>query len=117
MGKIIISIYIITTSSALVILKLATKHGAPIEFINNRVHLNINLLTVSGIVLYGISFLTYMYLISKYNLGYIIPLATSIVYIIIFFVSFTFFKEVFTLVKAIGIALIVVGLIFLNLKR
>ena len=56
MGKIIISLYIITTSSALVILKLATKHGAPIEFINNRVHLNINLLTVSGIVLYGISF-------------------------------------------------------------
>ena len=116
MGKIIISLYIITTSSALVILKLATKHGAPIEFINNRVHFNINLLTSLGIVLYGISFLTYTYLISKYKLGYIIPLATAFVYIFIFFASYFIFKENFTGIKIAGIAFIVGGLVLLNLK-
>ena len=117
MLKIILTLYVLATSSALVILKLGTKAGAPIHYVNDKLQFNINFYTVSGVTLYGISFLLYVYLISKYDLGYIIPLTTAFVYILIFVASFVVFKETFTAVKIIGIAFIVIGLAFLNLKK
>lgn len=117
MSKILISLYVLATSLALIVLKLGSKGGAPAQFIDGKLHFNITLYTVSGIALYGISFILYMYLISKFDLGYIIPLTTALVYIIIFTASFIVFKEAFTVLKVVGISLIVLGLVFLNLKK
>ncbi len=116
-SKIIISLYVLATSLALVVLKLSSKSGAPIQLIQNRPHFNVTPLTVLGIFLYGVSFLIYIYLISKYDLGYIIPLTTALVYVLIFVASFFIFNEAFTLIKVAGIFLIVVGVILLNFKK
>jgi drug/metabolite transporter (DMT)-like permease len=117
MSKIIISVYILTTSLALIVLKLGAKAGPLVNYLDNKLHLNITPYTIIGILLYGLSFLIYIYLISKYDLGYIIPLTTAFVYIIIFTASFFIFKEVFTALKITGILLIISGLVFLNLKK
>jgi multidrug transporter EmrE-like cation transporter len=58
-----------------------------------------------------------MYLLSKYDLGYIIPLTTALVYMIIFVASYLIFKETFTILKIVGITLIMVGLMLLNIKK
>lgn len=117
MSKIFIGLFVLLTSSALIVLKLGLSAGAPIGFSDGRVNFNITLYTILGVLLYGCSFLVYMYLLSKYDLGYIIPLTTALVYIIIFTASYFIFHEVFTSVKVVGIVLIVAGLIFLNLKH
>jgi uncharacterized membrane protein len=116
-ARIILALYILTTVAALTVLKFGTQSGLPISYANQRLHFNFNFLTVSGIVLYGLSFATYVYLISKNDLGYIIPLAAAFVYILIFISSAVFFNEVYTFTKLIGIGLIILGLVFLNLKR
>jgi drug/metabolite transporter (DMT)-like permease len=116
-SKIIIALYVATTSLGLVVLKLGSDAGAPISFVNNKLHLNLNFYTVAGILLYGLSFLVYMYLISKFDLGYIIPLTTALVYIVIFTASYFVFKESFSALKLLGIVFIVTGLVFLNLKK
>jgi small multidrug resistance pump len=116
-SKIILALYILTTVSALVVVKLGTQSGLPISYAHSKVSFNINFYTILGIILYGLSFITYIYLISKNDLGYIIPLAAAFVYILIFIASAVIFKEVFTLTKTIGIALIIIGLIFLNIKH
>jgi drug/metabolite transporter (DMT)-like permease len=116
-SKVIIALYVLATSSALIVLKLGTKTGAPVRFLDNKLQFNFTPYTITGIALYGVSFLLYVYLISKYDLGYIIPLTTAFVYIAIFTASFFVFKEVFTATKILGIALIVAGLLFLNLKK
>jgi small multidrug resistance pump len=105
------------TSLALIALKLGTKAGIPIHYVNNKLQFNFNFYTVAGVSLYGLSFLTYIYLVSKYDLGYIIPLTTALVYVVIFTASFFIFDEVFTATKIAGIALIVIGLALLNLKK
>jgi drug/metabolite transporter (DMT)-like permease len=115
MSKLIIALYVATTSLALIVLKLGTTHASGWKI--DKVAMQINLYTVLGIALYGISFLLYIYLISKYDLGYIIPLVTAFVYILIFTASFFIFKEAFTAMKVVGITLIVAGLVFLNLNR
>lgn len=98
-------------------MKLGSKTGPPVHYAADKLQFNLNFYAVSGILLYGTSFVIYTYLISKYDLGYIIPLTTALVYIIIFTASYFIFKEVFTATKILGIALIVTGLVFLNLKR
>lgn len=115
--KILTGIYVLFTASALIVVKLSSKHGAFIDRINGHIHLNINALTLLGVVLYGASFLLYIYLISKFDLGYIIPLTTALVYAIIFIASYAIFNEAFTALKVAGIILIIAGLILLNLKR
>lgn len=117
MSKIILTLYILATSIGLVILKLGTKSGLPITYINNKLQFNINPYTVAGFMLYGLSFVLYIYLISKNDLGYIIPLAAAFVYVLIFVASYFVFKEVFTVTKVIGIALILGGLVFLNISK
>lgn len=117
MSKILVTLYILATSSALVLLKLGSKAAPPIHFANNKLQLNINPLVLGGVFLYGLSFLIYIYLVSKNDLGYIIPLTTAFVYVAIFVASYFIFNEVFTTLKVIGIALILSGLILLNLKK
>jgi drug/metabolite transporter (DMT)-like permease len=116
MEKLLVTLYILTTSSALICLKWGSSAGAPISAVAGKLALNLNPFVMGGIFLYGTSFLIYTYLISKYDLGYIIPLTTAFVYIIIFFASFTIFRESFTAFKIAGIALIVGGIFLLNVK-
>ena len=104
------------TAGALVVLKLGSKDGPFAQFIDGRLDLNFTPYTISGITLYGLSFLLYMYLISKFDLGYIIPLTTALVYILIFLASFVIFKEAFTALKIAGIVFIVIGVALLNIN-
>lgn len=115
--QLIILAYAVTTSLALVFLKLGSTTGAPISFADNRLHFNLGFYVISGIFLYGLSFLIYTYLVAKYDLGYIIPVATALVYVFIFVASFIIFREAFTVLKIIGIAFILVGLALLNINK
>lgn len=116
MSRIFLAIYILATSLALVLLKLGTKNGAPLQIVEGKPQLEITALSIMGILLYGFSFMLYMYLISKYDLGYIIPLTTALVYVLIFTASYFIFHETFTALKVAGIVLIVAGLALLNFR-
>jgi drug/metabolite transporter (DMT)-like permease len=109
--------YVATTAAGLIILKLSTANGLPISYIDGKFAFNFNWLAFLGIFFYGVSFLSYFYLISKFDLGYIIPLTTALVYTVIFFASFIIFKESFTMVKILAIVLILTGLALLNINK
>lgn len=117
MAKLLIGIYVILTSSALIALKLGAEHAAPLSYAQNKLSLNLNPYVVGGIVLYGSSFILYTYLISKYDLGYIIPLTTGLVYILIFFASYSIFHEAFGALKIVAILLILAGIALLNIAK
>ncbi len=68
---------------------------------------------VLGAIFYVLSFLTWMFLLSKKELSLIYPLTVSIVYVAIMVSSVLIFKEQFTLYKIIGIVLIGLGILFL----
>ncbi|MGB9680626.1 MAG: EamA family transporter [Minisyncoccia bacterium] len=68
---------------------------------------------ILGAMCYILSFLTWMFLLSKKELSLIYPLTVSIVYIAIMISSVLIFKEQFTLYKIIGVVLIGLGILFL----
>ena len=106
--------YILATSLALIVIKLSTNAEALLTVHNGQLLVTVHPLIFLGIVLYGISFLLYTYLLAHFNLGFIVPVTTALVYIIVFTASFLFFKESFTTGKVIGIGFIIVGLLLLN---
>jgi drug/metabolite transporter (DMT)-like permease len=116
MSLILLITYVLTTSGGLILLKLGTTSGLPISFVDNAIKFNLNAYSVLGLLLYASSFVLYIYLISKFDLGYIIPLTTALVYTLIFTASFFIFHEVFTVLKITAISLIILGVILLNLK-
>jgi multidrug transporter EmrE-like cation transporter len=117
MFYILLAGYVITTSGGLISLKLGSAASSIVTFADGRLAIHPTLLNLLGVLLYGISFFVYAYLISKFDLGYIIPLTTALVYIVIFLASAVIFKEAFSIAKIGGIVLIVLGLILLNLKH
>lgn len=116
-SNILLLVYVLTSTAGLVLLKLGGQSGAPISFIEGKLHLNLGLFAIGGIFLYGVSFLLYTYLIAKNDLSYIIPISTALVYVGIFMASFLLFHEAFTALKVTGILLILGGVILLNLGK
>lgn len=109
--------YIACTSAGLISLKLGSGDGAPIGLVAGKLQFNLNLYSVLGLLLYLTSFLLYIYLISKFDLGYIIPLTAAFVYVIVFVASYFIFNEPFTALKVAGIVMIIAGLTLLNLGK
>lgn len=110
----IIIIFVILTASALIVLKKGSVNGAPVRYVKGKLKLTLNFYTILGIFLYGLSFLVYTYLISRHDLGYIIPLTTALVYLCIFPASHFLFNERFTAQKITGVCFIILGIILLN---
>ncbi len=116
LSNILLLTYAITSATGLVLLKLGSQSGALVEFIDGKMSLNLGVFAILGIILYGLSFALYTYLIAKNDLSYIIPVSTALVYIGIFLASFIVFKEAITALKVVGIFLIIGGVVLLNVS-
>lgn len=75
-----------------------------------------NLFTISGLGMYVISFLLYMFLLHKYNLSVIVPITTGVSYILLFLMSTFVLKESMSILQMIGFFLVMLGVIFINVK-
>jgi len=114
-----IVLYIFLSVSGLVLLKsglaqtqLLGLFGLIKSLLNLKFLLS-HLKFVLGILCYGLSFITWMFLLSKKDLSNIYPLTVGIVYALIMVASVVFFHEQFTLYKIIGVVLIGLGILFL----
>ncbi|HSX30429.1 MAG TPA: EamA family transporter [Candidatus Saccharimonadales bacterium] len=81
------------------------------------VHMGLSLATLFGVFAYGISFLLYIVLLSRFDLSFISPLLVAFVYVLLMFTAFLIFKEQLTLYKILGCSLILVGVVLVLMKR
>ncbi|MDN4492523.1 SMR family transporter [Ureibacillus aquaedulcis] len=68
---------------------------------------------IIGLVLFGSSFLLWIKVLTKSDLSYAYPMV-SLGYINVIVISYFLFNEQFTLMKVIGVSLIILGVIVLN---
>lgn len=97
------------------------KHGSsetmkPL-FVAPFVNTSISLVSFVGIIAYGISFMAYVILLSRFDLSFISPLLVGFVYVLLMLTAFMIFKEDFTIIKIIGCGLILVGIVLILMKR
>lgn len=116
MDKLLIAIYLALTVGGLSLVKAGSVGGAFLSKIDDKLVWNITPIFIGGIFLYGASFLLMMWLVSRFDLSYIVPITTGIGQVLIFIVAILVFKEQFTYLKMLAIGLIIVGVVLLQMK-
>ena len=116
MQYIIIAVYIFCSVSGLICFKLGSADILALDISPKFFSLKISWLSVLGLVLYIISFLIYMGLISRNNLSYVGPVTTGVVYLLLMIFSVVIFKETIQPVQIVGGFFIFLGLILMNIQ-
>lgn len=116
-SAVLIAIYILFTVSGITLMKIGTGKAFEFSLAGGNFKIVFNYILLCGILCYLISFLLYIFLISKYNLSYIVPLTTGLVYVLIFALSLTLFREPVSITGVIGFFLVISGVVFLNIKK
>ena len=115
MKIILVVVYLILTVSGLVLMK---KGGDPGTFSaqNGNITFGMSLVSLAGFICYICSFLLYTRIVVMFDLSYITPICTGIVQVAILCASAAIFKEEISKQGAIGAALVIIGIIVMNLK-
>ena len=114
---ILIVFHIILTIAGVVLFKLGTQKDFLVSIATGVFTLKISLMSIIGLVCYLCSFLMYMFLISRFDLTYIVPVTTGIVQVATFVLAIIIFKESVTVSKGVATGLILIGVILLNIKK
>ncbi|HHY95812.1 MAG TPA: hypothetical protein GX513_12515 [Firmicutes bacterium] len=85
----------------------AVTQTAPFLSIGSQLDLRV----VMGAAFYLTSFLTWLFLLKKYNLSYIFPITTGLSYVGVLAVSYFALAERFNAPKLVGALLILVGVV------
>lgn len=111
MNFILLATYILLSTGGATLIKLGGSSKWDPLFTVPYFNMPVSLITLSGIVGYGLSFLVFIVLLSKLDLSTLTPIATGVSYALLMGASVFIFSESFTLVKAIGCILILVGIL------
>lgn len=114
---ILIAVYLIFSLAGVFLFKIGCQKEFLVSVSTGIFSLNISLISIMGLLSYVCSFLMYMFLISKFDMTYIVPVTTGITYILTFILAVLIFKEAITVNKVIGSVLILAGVLVINMKK
>ena len=113
---VIFCIYIFFSTAGLFLIKIGGKDTS-FSINNNFLKLDINLILLTGMICYVISFLLYIYIINKNRLSYIVPVSAGILNIVVFLLGVFILKEKINVFSIIGLILIIFGVFLMNFKN
>lgn len=105
-------IYVILSSSGLVLFKLGTTGNGI-----NILGFVITLKMILGIFCYGLSFILWLYIISKLNLTFAMPLSVAIINTLVVVESCIFLNEKITIGQGVGIFMIILGVTLITVYK
>ncbi len=115
MKFVLVIIYLILTVSGLILMKLGGNPGS-LAIKEGTATFGISLISLAGFVCYICSFLLFTRIVVMFDLSYIMPLTTGIVQVLTLVASKVVFKEEFSTQGIIGAAIIIFGIILMNIK-
>ena len=108
-------IYVILSTSGLILFKLGSSN-LTIGLSKSIFSMNIPFLSLMGLLCYLCSFLLWMYLISKSEISFIVPLGVAVTNIAVLIGSYVILKESISGAAIVGTILIIIGVIVMNIK-
>lgn len=105
--------YIFFTMCGVILIKIGGNSQSNISVLN----IPINILSVIGILSYVISFCVYMIILKKYDLSFIMPILTGLIFVSTLIASVFIFNEKITVMSCAGIALVFLGIFLINLSK
>ena len=113
---VLVIIYLFLTVSGLILMKKGGNAGK-ISISAGEFHLSISLISCLGFLCYICSFLLYTRIVMMFeNLSYITPICTGLSQIMVIIASWLILKEQLTGLTIGGVALVIAGIVIMNLK-
>ena len=118
MLKIILCVlYVCFSVSGLTLIKVGSLQTEARSLVIPILDMTVTKLSFIGILCYGTSFCLYLGVVSKFDLGIIIPILGGVINILILLVSCFILKEKLTLNMIIGALIIILGIFIMSLNR
>jgi multidrug transporter EmrE-like cation transporter len=109
--------FFLFTCVGMVFIKLGAQAGHPALITLPFLGLRLSLISIIGFLAYGLSFVLYSTLLTRFELSYLNPATVGITSILIFICAVIVFGEVITPAKLGGLTLILSGVLVLNLVK
>ena len=106
----LIAIYVILNASGQLLIKIGTSELKQIVSFYDLMNLKL----ISGIGLFGMSFLTWIYILSKSNLSYAFPFAVGLGYVAVVALAILVLKESLHSLQLMGMTLVWMGIILMS---
>ena len=115
-GKLLLlSVYLIMSASGMLFIKMGSS-GTSILLQSGALSITLNLQLLLGLCLYIVSFLLYTVVLSQFDLSYIQPVAAGIGMVLAVVFGIFFLQEKMTVHGALGIVLIIAGVVLMSWK-
>lgn len=109
----LIVLYVVFAVGGSTLIKYGSLEKVGAVFTLPVVNASFSLVSFFGIICYGLSFLLYILLLSKFDLSFISPVTVGIVYVLLMVTAVVVFKEHFTVLKTIGCVIILAGILMI----
>ena len=116
MNWLYIVLYVIFAVLGSTLLKAGSAEGAHALFTVPGINLPVSVMSIFGILSYGISFILYTVLLSRLDLSFVAPVTVGAVYVLLMVTAIMFFGESMTVAKGIGSTLVFIGVIMMVIK-
>ena len=116
MTWIYIVLYIVFAVVGSTLLKAGAAEGTHTLFTVPLINLPVSLITIFGIISYGVSFVLYTVLLANLELSFVSPVTVGCVYVLLMLTAFFFFHETMTVAKISGSLLVLVGVLLMVIK-
>lgn len=112
---IICTLYLLLAVTGMTLIKIG--HGSENLFSISAINISISACSLLGVLFYGLSFLIFVFYISKLNIGIIIPVISGLNCVAIAIIGYKFFKESITTGQFVGISLIIIGTVLVGVFK
>lgn len=117
MNAILIISYIIFAVGGSTLIKYGGLSKAAALFTIPIVNVHMSLVSLLGVLCYGLSFVLYVLLLNKLDLSFLSPITIGVVYVLLMVTAVVVFSEQFTLAKIIGCTLILIGVMLVLISK
>jgi len=114
---ILLALYVVCTVGGLILFKYGSNQKFVFEISHHAVNISINFYSIIGLILYVCSFILYIFVLSKFEITYIIPIISMFTTIGIYFLSIIVLNEPFNWFRLIGALIIVLGAFIVNVGK
>ncbi|MCD2436606.1 SMR family transporter [Acidaminococcus sp. NSJ-142] len=112
-----IIVYVIFSVSGLLLLKMGATRAFSFMVSDGNLNVKLNYLLLLGTCLYLLSFVTSLIAMKSIDLSIFYPVSAGLGYILVCLLSYFVLKEAISTNQVIGMGLILIGVIFMNLRK
>ena len=107
-------VYAILSASGIILFKLGST-GISLEITKSVFGFQMSYYSLIGLLCYIVSFILWMVIISKNDVSYIVPIGLAVTNLLILIGSYAILGEQLSLMKIVGVGVILLGIALLNL--